>query len=320
MNTPLVSVIVPCYKVEKYIHKCVDSIISQTYKNLEIWLIDDGSPDNCGKICDDYAKKDQRIIVIHKPNGGLSDARNVAIEKATGEYITFVDSDDWLSNDAIEVMVSTMYASEAEIVVSNFNFVSEKNNDSRIAFRMKKQIASYTSKESLIDLFYQRNMETGAWGKLYNSGLWKDLRFPVGRIFEDIPTIYKTFFRAKKIVVISSSLYNYLLRDTSIMGESFNPKKMDAIYCSKAMLDDVLSISHDNDICKAARCRYVSMCFNTIFQTSPCSPEESHIWNEIITNRFLVLKDLCARKKTTIALLLSFFGTKFLRLLYRKKR
>ena len=104
METPLISIIVPVYKVEPYLHKCVDSILSQTYTHLEIFLVDDGSPDNCGKICDDFARKDKRIKVIHKKNGGLSDARNVAIDVAKGEYITFVDSDDFVTSDYVETL------------------------------------------------------------------------------------------------------------------------------------------------------------------------------------------------------------------------
>lgn len=319
MIQPLVTVIVPCYNVEKYLHKCVDSIINQTYKNLEIWLVDDGSPDRSGDICDNYAKKDFRIHVIHKTNGGLSDARNVAMERATGEWITFVDSDDRLRNDAIELMVSGTIDYNADIVVSNFCFVFEKNNKMHDAFNIKKTI-TYSSKDALVDLFYQRNMETGAWGKLYRRSLWKDIRFPVGKIFEDIPTIYKSFLNAKKIIVISDTLYYYLLRDSSIMGKAFDKKKMDAVYCAKMMLDDVIRRSSDSSLRKAARCRYISMCFNILFQTTSNSDEEIYIWGEILSNRRLVLMDMKARKKTTIALLLSYLGVEVMRKIYKCKR
>lgn len=318
-NGPLISVIVPCYKVERYLPKCVDSILRQTYQNLEIWLIDDGSPDNCGRICDEYATKDSRIKVIHKENGGLSDARNVAIDIVEGDFLMFVDSDDWLRYDAIELMVYSAISNDADIVVSNFAFVKEHDIKWHDAFKIKRNHIVYTPKEALLDLFYQQNMETGAWGKLYKRDLWKDIRFPVGRLFEDIPTIYKTFFLSKKIVVLSTVLYYYLLRDTSIMGSAFNPRKMDAVYCSRMMLEDVINRTDDVELINAARCRYVSMCFNTIFQTQSGSKEETYIWNEIIKNRNYVLKDFRARRKTIMALLFSFLGIGCLRKVYIRK-
>ncbi len=320
MKKPLVSVIIPCYNVEHYLHKCVDSILCQTYTNMEIWLVDDGSPDKCGQICDDYASKDSRIRVIHKKNGGLSDARNVGINRSNGDYLIFVDSDDWLHAHAIEIMLNSIVDNKADIVVSNFCFVKQRSNEYINAFRIKKEKIIYNEKEALIDLFYQRNMETGAWGKLYKKELWKDIRFPIGKLFEDIPTIYKTFFLSKRIVVLPTALYFYLLRETSIMGTVFSCKKMDAVYCSKMMLDDVMIRTDDIDLKKAARCRYVSMCFNTIFQTPPDSKEEDYIWNEIIANRKSVLCDFNARKKTILALLLSYLGIGFLRKIYSNKR
>lgn len=320
MTQPLITVIVPCYNVEIFLPKCVESIIGQSYKNLEIILVDDGSPDKCGQICDDYASMDSRIRVIHKKNGGLSEARNVGIDNANGDYLIFVDSDDWLHANALEKMLNSSVENKADIVVSNFCFVKQRSNEYINAFKIKKDKLVYNEKEALIDLFYQRNMETGAWGKLYKKELWKDIRFPIGKLFEDIPTIYKTFFLSKRIVVIPTVLYFYLLRETSIMGTAFSHRKMDAIYCSKMMFDDVMVRTDDMDLRKAARCRYISMCFNTIFQTPPDSEEEVYIWKEIIKNRKKVLNDFKARRKTFLALLLSYLGIRCLRRIYKNKR
>ena len=209
----LVSVIVPIYKVEKYLRKCIDSILEQTYRNLEIILVDDGSPDDCGRICDEYAEKDPRIKVIHKENGGLSDARNWGIEKAAGDYIAFVDSDDWIKADMIEYLLHGISEYHADIAVCNLYYVSQY----KYTVKNYSEDKTYTAKDMLFELFDDK-IDNYAWNKLYKRELWSDVRYPVGKNFEDILTIYKVLEKAKNIVVLKEPKYYYLLRDDSISG------------------------------------------------------------------------------------------------------
>ena len=210
---PVISIIVPVYNVERWIGKCIDSIINQTYKNLEIILVDDGSPDNCPAICDEYAEKDKRIKVIHKKNGGLSDARNAGLEIATGEYIGFVDSDDWIEKDMFEYLADGLTKYDADISICNiinvYNFktIIDKAN-------MDVVVDKY---EGLERLFSDR-LENYAWNKLYKRDCWKGVRFPKGKNFEDVLTIYKTFERSKRIAILDEAKYHYLRRDDSISG------------------------------------------------------------------------------------------------------
>ena len=225
----LISVVVPIYNVEKYLTKCIDSIINQTYKNLEIILVDDGSPDNCGKICDEYKKKDNRIKVIHKKNGGLSDARNEGIKIATGKYIGFIDSDDFVSKDMYKKLYDSIKKYDAEISVCSRNILYENGkvvpyciNDGRVIVM--------DSTEALKKIFGFRDFDMAAWDKLYSIKLFNKIKYPVGRINEDYYVTPLLFSKANRIVYIRESLYNYLRRENSIT--STKTIKFDSIYAS----------------------------------------------------------------------------------------
>ena len=207
---PLITIIVPIYNVEPYIRKCIDSILAQTYKNLEIILIDDGSPDNCPKICDEYAIKDNRIRVIHKENGGISDARNIGLETAKGEYIGFVDPDDWIAPDMYEYLLKGLFEYKACISCCPKIDVYKDYMQYNLG---KDEV--YKKEEALAILFgdYIGNY---VWNRLYKSELWKNIRFPIGRNFEDVLTLYKTFEEAENIVFLKEPKYYYLRRDDSI--------------------------------------------------------------------------------------------------------
>ena len=226
MKTALVSIVVPIYKVEKYLARCVNSLTSQTYKNIEIILVDDGSPDNCPKMCDEYAKNDKRIKVIHKKNGGLSDARNVGLGLSRGEYIAFVDSDDYVSTNFIEVLLNTCYKNGADISCCNFYRVS--NGRDTIA---QKHMSSknFTNVEAIRDIFLANSLcEIMTWNKLYRTSLFKDndIKFPVGKVHEDNFTTYKLLYYANKITFVNQPLYYYLQRGDSIMGQTFNENRL----------------------------------------------------------------------------------------------
>lgn len=230
MSNEKVSVIVPIYKVEKYLDRCVQSILNQTYRNLEIILVDDGSPDNCPQMCDAYAKQDSRIKVIHKENGGLSDARNYGLDIAQGHYISFVDADDYIHPQMYEIMLGIAVDQQADIVISDWQRVNEgeepkvesvnKNRcNTRILDGKKIQYLYFDQPDSRITY-------TVAWNKLYAKEIFAKRRFPVGKVHEDEFVTFQSLYHANKIIYLQEKLYFYLVRDVSIMGD-FNVKRFD---------------------------------------------------------------------------------------------
>lgn len=218
----LVSIIVPVYNVEKYIHQCVDSIINQTYKNIEIILVDDGSPDNCGKICDEYAQKDNRVKVIHKENGGLSDARNYGIDVATGDWLMFVDSDDWLHNHTVEKLHNAVNKYGVSVSVCNYEETSEESPyvDTSCLPEL------WTPKE----LYLNRHIvATVAWGKLYHKKCFDEICYPVGKIHEDEYVTYRILFAQEKIAFIDQPYYAYFINPNGITKSEWTPKRLEVI-------------------------------------------------------------------------------------------
>jgi len=210
--------------VEDYLVRCIESILTQTYKNIEIILVDDESPDKCGEICDYYAKLDERINVIHKKNGGLSDARNVGIDSAKGRYITFLDSDDWIHNEYIEILYRLLNEKNSDVAICNFikksSFVETVSLDN-----FSSNIYEYSNIEAMEQLSGELHIQmTVAWGKLYKIELFNNIRFPVGRIHEDEFTTYRLLYSADKIVFYDKPLLYYWQRKDSIIGSGFKIK------------------------------------------------------------------------------------------------
>lgn len=219
----MISVVVPIYKVEKYLKKCIDSIINQTYKELEIILVDDGSPDNCGKMCDEFALKDNRIKVIHKENGGLSSARNAGIEIATGEYITFVDSDDYIDNNMYEILLKILKESESDLAFCKVRKVCE--NEEITEKNIYEGYHEISNEDAIIMTNLTEDYGNYAWNKLYKRSLFEGVRYPVGRVYEDIPVTCQLLFKSKKIVYTEYQGYNYLVnRSGSIVANKKNAK------------------------------------------------------------------------------------------------
>lgn len=218
----LISVIVPIYKVEAYLDECVRSIIDQTYPHLEIILVDDGSPDNCPAMCDEWAKKDSRIRVIHKPNGGLSDARNAGIDAATGDYIAFVDSDDFIKPDMLEKLHMALIRADADIAACG---IRTCEGAKQTAWGCRDVVG--TPEQIYALLYNDTAYPVAAWNKLYRRSCWQTLRFPVGKTCEDAFTTYQLIHAARRIVMIPEALYCYRIRPGSIMTSSFSLKKMD---------------------------------------------------------------------------------------------
>ena len=217
---PKLSIIVPVYKVEPYIHKCVDSILNQTFTDFELILVDDGSPDNCGKICDEYAQKDKRIRVIHKENGGLSDARNAGIEIAAGEIIGFVDSDDWIEAYMYAEMLSYMEENNLDIVCADTNQVKE----GKVKFKPRYSKNKIWSRNEAVCEILNGTLDNAAWNKIYKRNVIGDVHYPKGRIYEDVATTYKFISNSQKVGYISKAYYNYLKRKGSIVASGFNSK------------------------------------------------------------------------------------------------
>lgn len=234
----LISIIVPVYNVEDYLTKCVQSIRNQTYPNLEIILVDDGSTDHSGEMCDSLALLDHRISVYHKANGGLSDARNCGIDHAAGRYIGFVDSDDYVDRSMFENLYHHMKVCGADISACGYRMIYQ---DKSVDICEGDSLQQYTDEEAFEVLFDRDNLGVLAWNKLFSKELFDGIRFPVGQHFEDINTIYKLVARVKKIVYDPAPYYFYLQRENSINGENFKNKVFNPkLYDMESAADEVL--------------------------------------------------------------------------------
>ena len=225
----LISIIVPIYGVEDYLRRCVDSLVGQTYSNLEILLVDDGSPDNCGKICDEYANIDSRIKVIHKPNGGLSDARNAGIDVAKGEYFLFVDSDDYINSNMVSVLYESIIKNSADVAVCRYKSVMDDEAIDINAVEDYSDSFVLTDDEFLSNPIYNGEKRTEfivAWNKLYARKLFENVRYPKGKVHEDEFTTYKLLYASKKTVYVPHVLYYYVQRGDSIMSAGIAKKRL----------------------------------------------------------------------------------------------
>lgn len=225
----LVSVIVPVYNVEKYLERCIESIIHQSYRNLEIILVDDGSTDNSGMICDKYKEKDKRIIVIHKKNGGLSDARNAGIKIFTGECVTFIDSDDYVSSNMIMSMLDVLEKTSSKLVQCEFI----KGQDQFYKFKKVGKYTVYNRKNA----FEDRKVHVCVCGKLYERSLIREKYFPTGKINEDEFYTYKCIYEAEKIAVMRDKMYYYFQQPDSIMHKRRPYLNMDILTAYDERID-----------------------------------------------------------------------------------
>lgn len=215
----MISVIIPIYKVEAYLEKCIESVRSQTYKDIEIILVDDGSPDNCGAVCDRYQKMDERIKVLHKENGGLSDARNKGLDIATGEYVLFVDSDDFIHPNMIELLYCSLQETDADISVCGFKTVSEEYKISFDSGVKQGKREVFEGQEVMNQLQHKNLLTVVAWNKLYKRKLFADIRYPKGKIHEDEFLTHQILHLCERTVYISQELYYYVKREESITGQ-----------------------------------------------------------------------------------------------------
>lgn len=225
------SIIVPIYKVEPYIRRCVDSILSQTFTDFELILVDDGSPDSCPAICDEYARKDNRIRVIHKPNGGLSDARNAGIDIAQGDYFGFVDSDDWIEPDMYQTMIAALEQHDADMVACGIT--QERETGEITGYWPALTEDKVYGRQDFIDHFYpdvRRDILPAAWNKVYKRHLFQTIRYPKGKIYEDAFIQLKLYDCCEKIVVCHKSFYHYIYdRGGSIQNDNYSLRRLHLI-------------------------------------------------------------------------------------------
>lgn len=224
----LISVVLPIYNVEKYLKECIESVIAQTYSYIEIILVDDGSKDSSAQICDSYKEKDKRIRVIHKSNGGLSDARNTGLKHAKGNYICFIDSDDYVHEKYIEELYNLIKKNDAQIAICNFQRISENGQ----AISEEKLISDVKTSDEILEKLNSKDLYPAsivAWNKLYDIKLFKNILYPVGKLHEDEYTTYKLYYISNKIAITSRVLYYYRTVQTSIMNKSFNKKRLDIL-------------------------------------------------------------------------------------------
>lgn len=230
MEEALVSIVIPVYNVEKYVEKCVNSVLAQSYRNTEIILVDDGATDGSPTLCDQYAEKDDRVKVIHKKNGGLSDARNAGIEFATGEYLMFVDGDDYISPDMVEILYNAITREKAELSICNFLYVTGDaalmdDNNTNLPIQDEVISGEIVLKEKLF--------EPKSWywvtaiNKLYDKRLFNEIRFEKGKIHEDEFILHKIMLQCKRIACVSDGLYFYVQRTQSIMHSKLSIKALD---------------------------------------------------------------------------------------------
>ena len=311
---PLISIVVPVYNVEDYVDLSVQSMVEQTYEHIEILLVDDGSTDTSGERCKNWSEKDARVRYIHKENGGAASARNAALDVCRGELITFVDSDDWIDADFIEVLYEAMRAENADISICGWK--NETEFQSVLCDTVKGKVC-YDKTEALNKLFYQESYDTAMWAKLYRAELFEQIRFPMGNIYEDIAIIYKVFEKVNKVVYSDYKGYHYLLRDTGTTLKTFSRKKMDLIDVADEMEEYVLT--YCPEVGAAMRSKYIRANFHIYLQIprdKEYKQERMRIERNIDKYRKCVLKDKRTRKGTKAALLLSgisyklFYGLK----------
>ena len=317
----LVSVIVPVYKVEEYLRQCLDSIINQTYKNLEIILVDDGSPDKCGEICEEYAKNDSRITVYHKENGGLSDARNYGMQRSHGEYITFVDSDDVIKTNLAEALMAVTEKYDSDMAVCPPHESAYDSSLHDFSSGEKIYTGCIDTEDALRKLLYQEEIfNTSAWGKIYRRGVIEGIEYPKGIFVEDLATTYRIMLNCRTVSFTSEKLYGYRLRHDSQLHMKYSPKMLACIPVSRQLYGEISGKYPALRLAAASRAFSVNR--STYFLLPNDKKEERmQVWEEMKKYRREVLSDPHARKREKIAALITYLGPGFFHMfskLYRR--
>lgn len=243
----MISIVIPVYNVENYIERCISSVLKQTFKEIEIIVVNDGSTDNSLEICKKYENEDSRIVLISQLNGGLSDARNTGIKKAKFPYITFLDSDDWIDETFIEVLYSSLINYNADISIVEYDVVYKEKAKKKLRNNNRK-VQIYNNIEAMTELFLDKRIKNYAWAKMYKKSLFNDIVYPKGVYFEDVYTTYKLFYKSNKIVKINQVLLHYFQHDSNITSKVTNTTKKEIDFFNGFMEQFHFAIKKQNEI------------------------------------------------------------------------
>lgn len=292
-----ISVIVPVYGVEPYLRKCLDSLVGQSYRNLEIILVDDGSPDRCGKICDEYAEKDSRIRVIHKENGGVSSARNAGLGIASGEWIGWVDSDDWVELDMFEYLLGNAQQAGAEIAVCSR---VERYKEHHI-FRGWEETLILNREEAMGLLLENDQMQNYLCDKLWKRELFRGIVFPEGKTFEDIAVMHRLFERASRVVCLPEWKYNYYQRAGSIVDDPSLQNRINHFMAARNRLEEMGEAWPQYLDLLEAQCVASSIMVWCSYYANP-KPERERAWAQIEEMSVFARTHKSAGKRTNLGL------------------
>ena len=318
---PLISVIIPVYNVENYLDECVKSVLNQTYRNTEIILVDDGSPDRCPEMCDAYQKMDSRVQVIHQKNGGCFSARNAALDQITGDYIAFLDSDDFWDRDHLETLYRSLRENDTDMVICNYRNIDEDGNVIKpLAFNIRGAKAIYTGAEAVREAFYTSRFGVAPHAKLYKKDLWRDIRFAATRHFDDLPTTYQAYHKAKQVALLQEAKMSYRIRRASDVHRPFHAGKISLL----DSMDKILDYCRKNcpDALSAAESKVFASACHIYFQIPDNQLDEyaetvKRCQNIIQRYRRTVLLDGQNIRKRRVGAALSYIGLPLERKIFR---
>lgn len=320
MEAILVSIIIPVYNVEDYLRQCIESVIGQTYRNLEIWLIDDGSKDSSGNICDEYAMLDSRIKVIHKENGGLSSARNAALDQMTGEYVCFLDSDDFVSSDLVETYVGMIEWYDADVVMGTIYEFYGNINVKATYKNSRNKVEIFSKIDALKMMLMDDKLYHAAAGSLFKSELYKDIRFPIGILYEDYATTYYVIEKCRKILYCNDKRYFYRTRPGSIMNSKVTNRDMVLLDIADKISDDMIQLYPELEIQAIRKKVVVNLkLYSRILNAGFCNfkEEKERIKKTIEKNKEQFLNADCVRKIDKIKLKIFIKGEILFYLFYK---
>ena len=310
---PLISVIVPVYNVEDYLDQCMESIVGQTYPHLEILMVDDGSTDNSGALCDQWAERDQRIRVIHQENGGLSAARNTALDAMSGELVIMVDSDDVLHPDAVSILLQAIQAHHADVAIGSF-VVFDGKDVNWPTITSENTVRHYDSQAALKAIYYQDKLTNSSCWRLFKASLFNDVRYPVGKYYEDLAIVYPLYKKCSLVVGIDDAVYGYRQRNDSILGR-FSLKRADVLDICEQLERQVQT--EDVELLHAVRSRLLSAYFNILLLSYQDKEQDfkelqDRCWKGIKRLRHNCLIDSNVRPKNKAGIIASYLGRTFL--------
>lgn len=309
----LISIVIPVYNVEEYISRCLESILNQTFQNLEIILVDDGSTDNSGQLCDSYAELDLRITVIHTENCGVASARNRGLDVIHGQYFSFVDADDYISTNHIQVLYELLNDDDVDISVCGHNLVYNNGKilrEPNQKFLSNQYIRYMNRDEALINILYKKRLISGVWGKLFKTDLLKSTRFPQCKFNEDLPFLFELLMKSSGWVYANIPTYNYYQRNTSLTHSLNIDTIPDTIRICEEIKSKSVEVSPNCE--NAARANLLQYCFYCYFAYPKYDYDflisKIHLKQIIQSDRRKVIFDKNASIKIRVACLLSFFG------------